>query len=442
MKKLLIPASVWLTLPIAVLGEGFQMTLQQAEERTMGSSQQLKALTATGQAAEERADAQFSALLPRLSVDGYYQYNTHITELNIPLAPAPIQLGDNESYAIGPALTYTLWDTGSARNLYRGALLQAEAKREEEKSGKRQIRLALRTAYLRLQLALEELRLLHSTLSLSQKQNRDIAVNFRAGAATKLDRVIAERELINYQLQFQQKQAEVSSDLKDLFALLSEPLPEKALRPGPPEVADVDFPITLDSLEETLKALEPKRVAAPTEEQPALKSQKLLAESFERMARGQSYARYPTLRFSASAKWQYPDQSNRETIEQNSFAVSLSMPLFEGGRQGHLAAEARKQAEAAQYNEAQVRTNLHRDYQKAVELLASLKEQRKLAALDVERSEDAAKLYYQSYRGGRLNLTDTQSAANRALVAKVNAARINAQILTQLYLLQSISGEE
>ena len=84
---------------------------------------------------------------------------------------------------------------------------------------------------------------------------------------------------------------------------------------------------------------------------------------------------------------------------------------------------------------------MDRDYEKAVALITSLRAQQKMSLEDVALSESAAKLYYQSYRAGKINLIDVQSANNRALNAKVNAARTNAQVLNQLFTLNLISGE-
>ena len=68
--------------------------------------------------------------------------------------------------------------------------------------------------------------------------------------------------------------------------------------------------------------------------------------------------------------------------------------------------------------------------------------QRKIAADDVQHSADAARLYYQSYKGGKNTLIDVQSANNRALTSKVNATRIDAQLLNQIYQLRALSGQE
>jgi outer membrane protein TolC len=177
----------------------------------------------------------------------------------------------------------------------------------------------------------------------------------------------------------------------------------------------------------------------PTESQPQLRSQELLIESAEKQADSEKAGLYPTLQLSANASIEYPNVVIPESVEQNTIAVNFSMPLFEGNHTRHLAAAKQKEAETARYNREQMRIDLDRDYSKALAQLESLKAQQKLAIDDVQHSQDSAKLYYQSYKGGKINLIDVQSANNRALTAQVNAARIDAQMLNQLFILRSIS---
>ncbi len=422
---------------------GLAMTLDQAEKMSLDTSYQLKATASAISAADEVASAQYTGLLPRLTLDGMFQYNTHVPTVQLPIPGVPaIQFGSNYIYSFGPTISYMLWDSGSARDSFKGYGLLAQSRREDQKSASLSTLLSLRISYLRLQLSLEELHLLASSLQLSQAQNHDIETNFRAGAATKLDLVDSGRDVINYRLQFEQKQSEVSSNLTDLLALVQAPEPRDFKAPGPPGVTGVSFPIQLDSLEQDLAATSAWQAKVPTDQQPMLKSQILAAESSRRLADSQRSGLYPTLKISASALIEYPDQLNLNQVEQNIFLAVVSMPLYEGGRTQHLTESLRQQAQVAQFNEQNTRINLMRDYQKCADLLASLRSQQKLAELDVQRSEEAARLYYQSYKGGKLNLIDVQTANNKSLVSKVNHARINAQILTQIYTLRSISGEE
>lgn len=427
--------------PAAYAEPVFQLSLSQAEHAAFTRSFQLQSLRSATQAAHEHAASQSARLWPRLSIDGNYQYQTHVPTIALPpaFAASGISFGSHDSYAIGPTLSYTLWDANGVRDAYRGAEAQANSRAEDAKNGELQLLYGLRVAYVRLQLSLEELRLLKSSLDLSRAQNHDIETNFKAGAATRLDEVDSQREVLSYELQLQQKLADVGSDYRDLLALLQDPVApawEDVLGP------DGEPRIQLDTLSQTLSAEDRGHFTEPDEKQPSLRSLHLQADAATSLADSQIAGLYPTVRVSASARWQYPDQVLLNSVEQNAFLISLSMPLFEMGQTRHLAGEARAQADSARLQEAQARTNLDRDFRKARLLVNSLHTQQRLAVDDVAHSEEAARLYYRSYRGGKINLTDVEAANNHALNSKVNSARIGAQILMQIFALQAISGEK
>jgi outer membrane protein TolC len=428
---------------IAATARTYEITLKEAEHRALDSSDQLKSLTSTQEAAREQADAQFSSLLPRLTIGANYQYVTEVPTITLPIPGVTegFSFGSNNSWNVGPSLTYTVFDMGSNHDAYRGYDLLAQAREEDRKNGKIQLLLSVRSSYLRLQLALEELRLLNSSLELSRAQNHDIESNFKAGAATRLDRVDSQRDVISYELQFSQKQAEVADDFRDLLAQMQETPQGDLSQSGPPNVQNVALELRLDTLGQSLQEANAWSFVKPNDQHPQIRSQELLAQSSEKQAESEMDSLYPKVQFGASAILQYPNTIILQTIEQNTFQVGVSMPLFEGDRTRHLSAEKMKESESAQYNRDQTRINLDRDYDKAIQLLQSLRDQQKLSTDDVEHARDAARLYYQSYKGGKVNLIDVQSANNRSLLAQVNAARIDAQILSELFVLQTLSGE-
>jgi outer membrane protein len=428
---------------IAAASRTYELTMKEAEHRALDTSDQLKSLSSTRDAAQEQADAQFSTLLPRLTIGANYQYVTEVPSLSIPIPGLNegFSFGSNNSWNVGPSLNYTLFDMGANHDLYRGYDLLAQSRDEDQKNGKLQLLLSVRSSYLRLQLALEELRLLNSSLELSRAQNRDIEANYKGGAATRLDRVDSQRDVLSYELQFTQKQAEVADDFRDLLAQIQEGPQGDISKSGPPNVQNVALELKLDALAQSLHEASAWKFTPPTDQHPQIKSQELLAESSEKQAESSKDGLYPKVQFAASAMLQYPNVIILQTVEQNTFQVGVSMPLFEGDRSRHLSAEKMKESDAARFNRDQTRINLERDFDKAIQLLGNLHGQQALALEDVQHSQDAARLYYQSYKGGKVNFIDVQSANNRALLSQVNAARIDAQILNELFILQTLSGD-
>ena len=420
----------------------FMLSLQDAENKALQTSETLKAAASDVQAAKELEGAGHAALFPQLSLKANYQYQTVVPSLSIlPGSPA-VALGSNYSYSVGPALSYTLWDSFSSLKSYQSLSKLTESHQENRNHAELQLLLALRLSYIRVQLALEELRLVNGSVQLARAQNQDIQNRIRAGAATRLDTVTSNRQVLSYELQFKQKQSDLSAALKDLLALIGNPSLKDISHPGPPDVEAVSLVLKLDPLTTTLTQLGKQVISPPTRMQPLVRVQELQAEAAEKAASSQTAKLLPTLQVLASSAVAYPNGPSLVQINQNSIGFGLSMPLFLGDPTCHLAAEKRSEAISARHRAEQVRIDLQRDYSKALEMLESLREQKKLAATDVIQSGEAAKLYYSSYKGGKSSLIDVQTANNEALQSKVGAARIDAQILNQLISLMALSGKE
>ncbi len=419
----------------------FGLGLHEAEKQALRASDQLKSFLSEAQAADEQADAQFTGLLPKLSLQGTYTYYGTIPSVAFgPNFPA-INFGTNNTYMVGPVLSYTLWDTFSARKSYHAAESLAEARSEDHRNAELQLLYSLRSAYVQVQLGIEELRLIYDSLQLARAEEQDVQHQFHAGAAARLDLLTAQRSVLSNEIQFKQRQADLSSSFKDLLTLLGDHQSRDISNPGPAGIPRVTLVLGLDPLSKTLAEMSRMPIQPPDDQQPQIRSQELQAESFELGSESQTAKMFPTLQVSGSVTLNLPDIPNPPQFWQQAIGVSLSFPLFVGDPSPHLSAQNRDEAIAAEHREAQLKENLARDYTKAVERLKSLQGQKELATRDIDQSEEAAKLYYSSYKAGRLNFIDVQNANVQALMAKVNAARIDAQILSQIFLLESISGE-
>ncbi len=217
---LLLSFSLWIaTFPASARADEIALTFQEAESLAVQNSNTLKAVHSDWQAADYQTAAQFQSLLPRLSIVGNYQYANYIPQVSIGPGPA-IPFGTNSTYSVGPAVSYTVWDGLSSRRLYHSASLLAEARDQDVKSAKRQVLLSVRSAYIQVQLGVEELRLIQGSLDLARAQNRDVDIRFKAGSATRLDVVTSQRAVLSFEIQFKQRQANLSLSLRDLMTLL------------------------------------------------------------------------------------------------------------------------------------------------------------------------------------------------------------------------------
>lgn len=422
-------------------GNVFQIKLIDAETQSLRTSHRVKSFEADEESAKDQANVQFTNLLPKLSFQANYQYYGAIPTLSLGAGP-PIPFGTNSTYAIGPNLSYTLWDTFSGRQSYQASTLLAEARTQDKINAELQLLYTLRTAYIQVQLGLEELRAINDSLELARAQDRDVGTRYRAGAAAQLDVVTSGRSVLGYEIQFKQRQAELSSALTDLLSLLGEYRSLDISRPGPQGVTDSSLTVKLDEISESL-AQQSTAVALPLDnDHPQLHSLDLQAQSSEMSAESQTAKMFPTLQLNAGITSLLPNIPNPYQYWQETIGITLSLPLLIGDPSPDQASQLKNAAMATRHRKAQLLDDLQRDFLRTRTLLMSLQERRKLAAQDVIQSGVASKLYYRSYLAGKVNLIDVQNANVQALQAKVNAARIDAQTLNQLVLLKFLSGKE
>ena len=419
-----------------------ELNLIQAIARAKANSERLKSVNADWHAAKEREATGFTALLPRLTLDGNYHYVSVVPALQaFPNTPA-IQLGAHSNYSIGPTLSYTLWDGGAAHKSYKSSVKASEASREDERVQTAQLVASVKLAYLQTQLGLEQVQLVADSLKLAQAQHKDIANRKKAGAASQLEFLTAQKEVLSYELQFKQQEIDLSASVRDLLALLHETRYQDIQHPAPPGFAKASLWLRLDSLE---KAEVSEGRHEPTnldELPPQLKSQDLMAESLDWLAKSATATLYPQLLFSARTSLDYPNGPILQQINQNTLSVGLAMPLYEFNRTQHLAAEKDFEAQATRYRRQQLESDIQRDFAKSKAALVSLRAQQIDAEDSVKQSESLAHLNYEAYRFGNINLTEVQAANLRALQAKVDLARIRAGIIRELILLKTIVAKE
>jgi outer membrane protein TolC len=416
------------------------LTRAEAEQDALRNSEQIKSFAERTHAAQEQTDAQYSLLFPRITFDARYSYLTYIPE--IPVFGDSFAFGAHNNYAYGPVLTYTLWDTFAARKAYQGFSALTEARDQERRREALRLLLETRSDYVRVQESLEELRAVRDSLDLARSQNSYITKRTKAGGATQLDRVESERAIISYEIQFAQKQAVLSSAIQDLLARTRDRDVPDLSHPGPAGMENISLEVNFDSLQKTLDEVKDLLIPPPDESHPSIQSQELLARSAELQGASIKAGIFPVIQLRGGVHLQYPNPPVIEQKNQNQIALVASMPLFEMNRTYHLSEEKLREADSARYQEGQIRIDLHRDFGKGQDLLTSLLNQQKLAAQDVVKSSESARMYYDQYKGGIVNLIDVQAADNRALLSKVNKARIDAQIINQVDQLRALSGKE
>ncbi|MCM2322022.1 MAG: TolC family protein [Oligoflexia bacterium] len=404
------------------------LTLKQAEGKAAAHSARIASSQADAEAAKHQAEAAKAALFPRLTLEGTYRYVSDVPQLQVgPMTS--VSFGQHDNYSVGPMLSYTLWDGGAVRANWRSVQKLAEARSEDHKQAALQTRQAVRAAYFRVQLGQQEVRLVAESLKLSESQERDIRNRFQAGAASKADTLSARREVLSLKMKARQAQADLAANIRDLAALI-----------GETDLAAADG-LSLEPQEKSLTELANAGQRTLNPAHPQLEAPAKLAEVQRLAAAAARGELWPRVAAYAKSTFDYPNGPRPESVWQNTVGVSLSMPLYEAHRARSLSAQKASEALASEKRGEQLRTDLERDWQKAKLQLESYKEQRELAQEAARHAAEIADLIYASYKAGRTNLLDVQSANNRTLEARVLLARIQAQILLQAAALRALTEE-
>ena len=420
----------------------YELSLSQALQKARHKSDLLKSARASSAAAQERADATYTTLLPRLTLDGNLKYVSEVPSISVaPNAPS-VPFGSHLNYSIGPTLSYTLWDGGGFRDNYKSNSKMLDSRKEDERSKNSQVDASVKLAYVHAQLGLEQVRVYADSVKLSQKQAKDIRIRKEQGSASELDMLSAVKDLRTYELGYKQKQAELAATLYDLTALVEENLRLNLTEPAPQGFENAGLWLVLDPLDQTVKTESLTEPELMNEAPPQIKSQLLLSESLDLQAKAQKAAYHPRIDVSARTSLDYPDGPVLKRINQNTLSVNLTMPLYEFSKVDHLVAQKNFEAESAKYLAQQMESDARRDFSKAKENLRSLRKQDLDAQELVKQSEKLAQLNYDAYRYGRLKFTDVQAANLRLQEAKLNLAQIHAQILMQVIVLQTLVVKE
>jgi outer membrane protein TolC len=433
--------------PAADGSQPFDIDLKSAEAAAFQASSTLKASGFALEAAQSLGDAAFTGLFPRIALDANDRYNTHVTELSIAPGAPPVAFGTNNNYSVGIGATWTFWDSGRTYNLYKALQAGESQYREDFEGEKSLLRLRARVAYFQTQLMAERTRLMAESLQLSQSEAKDIDVRLQAGASSRIDSLSAKNEVLQRRSDYRQARADLASALRDLFALTglgagldpSVPQVEGTSGNPPADTEPATLTLKLQSLESSLDELKDAESAPFNPNQPQLQSLRSAAESAHLQATALESGHWPTLAASARASYDYPDAILPDTIQQNSFAVFATWPLFAFG-------QVNKQVDAqlalAGGQEALVTaraTDLQRDWLKSHDRLKALRDQTALDEQSVTETENLYKLIYNSYQNGSSSLLEVQTASLHALEAKISLASTETQMLIELATLSSLS---
>ncbi len=427
--------------PVLALGLG------QVERAALDHSPSLKAARLQAGAAGDQSWVAMTGMLPRLSVDGGWTYNTEVPDIQlVPRGPS-FPFGDHTNYVVGPKLTWNLWDGGAAFHQWKASRAAEEAQWDQVRSQQRALLLEARMDYFQTQLDLAQVRDLAEDLLLSQSQERDIAERLAAGSSSRIDSLSAQNDVVQKRLALRQARSRLADAMRDLFSLtglgggLDPSLPAGLLDADklPKGISAPTLLLRLDDPRTSQARMAGAESAGLDEDNPRALALHELAQAAQYQADSMGAGHWPRAQVSAQSDLQYPDGPILENVNQNTFAAQVSLPLFSFGQVAHQVAQQEKLSRADAQQEAQARSDLKRDWDKALNDLASLKDQESLESTSVSQTAALEGLVYGSYQNGESTFLDVQAASTRALAAKIQADQTQVQVLIELAILDSLA---
>jgi len=415
-------------------------SLADTEKQALAFSPSLKSAEAELAAAQAAVKAQRSATLPRVMLEGNAKYSTRVAKIN------NMQLGDNWNYSLGPSVYWTAFDKGSLRFALESAEHTAAARAEDAENVRRQVLFAARSAYFQLQLSLAQVQLIGDQLKLSSDQYRDIALNVRAGTKSRLDELMAHQDVLARLRELRSARNSLSAAVRDLASLTGQELRFDPSLGLDARMTDSTYTgaepasvyIAADSSSDLFSRMGGYAASAPDLSAPSLRALEQLAASYKSMSAVYNSDKWPKLQLSARTSLDYPNGPSLYSFNQNSAGITLSVPLFEGGKNDARSLEAQNKAQSADEKRADLARSITRDFLKARDHYNALAAQQGINTRFAAEAQEAASLTYASYKAGRSTYLEVQSANLRVLSARTILANTDAQMLIDLALLASL----
>ncbi len=417
------------------------LSLAACEEAALAFSPALKAAQAQAQAARASYESVRGNLYPALYLDAAGSWTSEVPQMQV--GPQTFEFGSEWGYSAGPTLEYVLFDKGARSAASRRALSLYESKLMEYALARKQALLQVRQAYFAVQRDLENIYLLSEQLKVSRKQRADVHAAYKAGAKSRRDELLAEKQALRTALDASTARTELARDLRDLFKLTGTdfginpqyPLDWRVREKMEGETSAV---IRADAPAQTAKRFAPFQTLTFDAATPRLAAYDGVIQSYEYAARGYAAAVWPRLSLSAGAYAQYPNGPIQEDVFLGKAGLSLRLPLFEGGKNKQQAQAQRLAAQATSAQKEETAQALEALFASAQDSLGALDIEMRLAAQLADKAAQAASLTYQAYQAGAVTFLEVDDANLSALQSRLMVSELLIRRLNGLAVLDSL----
>lgn len=409
------------------------LSLAELETAMLDKSLDLRSVAIEVEAAKEKRYALPSIHVPKLTLDGNYKYLSEIPEIN--MAPGrTLKFGDNKNYSIGPTVSMTLLDFNAKSHQQASLDKKVSSKENEAESLKANLLFKTRYHYLNLVFLVEKRNLISESLKVARKQLKDVSAQKRFGAGSKLDLLTAQKEVHELESQHKEIIINIMAEQTELFKL--------TFHPKIKEVSFIDDTGQLQKLPELQhRFFKYHKTKLDPQANSKIKSIRDQSESLESQAKSIISQRYPKINLFARTSLEYPNGPDHTQFNQNSFGVSISMPLFDGGEISHNIREKSLQAMALKQQALNEERNLDESIQLTIKRIESLIGQSEIIQKKVDESSEIARLVYKSYQEGRATFLEVERANIKSRESKLSLSSNHYQITLNLIQLANVAGE-
>jgi outer membrane protein TolC len=328
-------------------------------------------------------------------------------ELRDSLKPVPANLYDGSA-----ELKQTLYSFKVGRAL-KVAKLARSLGQEDSRRVRQAIALEAVRAYDNLLLMQEYVRVNQHTLDQKQKHLDSVRNRRASGVATELDVLRSEVDVENQRAQLVRAEGRVDFARATLNAVMLKPIDAPIQATDALSNQPVD--VTLD-----------QALAAALEERPEIKGARLTEQAREEAIGVEQAERKPRFDFLGSYGYSVREPSNffHYNYSRWNFAVSATVPIFDGGRAAGRIAQAQAERAKAAQNRLSAENQIRLEVKDAFDRLNVATRLLKAADLNIAQAQKALDMTQANYTLGAatlLDVTDAQAALTEAERVRIDA---------------------
>ena len=403
------------TLPPNPPTEALKLTLEQAVATALKQNTTAQVAVLTAAQSEQDRKIALSELLPQASLgatEEWHRVNILAQFGGNRVFPGfPQHVGPYPIFSAGPSFNGQIFDLTLFRR-YQASRNAANASKQDSLSTREQVILLVVSQYIGTLRSAADVLASQSRVELAQALYNQAADLQKEGVGTGIDTLRANVELQNEKQRLLEAQATMQTSLFGLSRLLNLDPRQKVELADTLGFFETPQPDVEASIEEALTA---------RHEWKALQEQIRAAENDKKAARA---SRLPSLHFSGN--WAELGTHPSDVIPTYTYAGTVSVPLFTGGRIRAQIARADLDIQKLQQQQADVRNSIALDVKTALINLDSARNQVKVANLGVELSREEVSQARDRFNAGVANNIEV-------IQAQDSLARANDNQIAALY---------